>query len=150
MNYIEYFKLKSKNLFKDYKIRTFNEEEGYYEYNPRFFNDIEQILDNFRIADEDKFTLMKAQHIIARLAGFYKWEELIKATEPILKIGIYLLNYRQEYSDWLGVNTDIVESMIVTDWKEYEQQYLDGCDDDTKLEIFEQVFIKDGFSKINI
>ena len=78
MTNIEFFKQQAKNLLKDYKTRYFNKDEGYYEYNPRFFSDFEDIAFDFNIEDNNEFTLMKAQHIIARLSNFYKWTDLIK------------------------------------------------------------------------
>ena len=87
MTNIEFFKQQAKNLLKDYNTRVFNENEEVYEYSPRFFNDIDDIIFNFEIDEEKPFTLMNAQHVIARLAGFYKWTELIKASEPALELG---------------------------------------------------------------
>ena len=88
---VEFFKQQAKNLLKDYNTRVYNEDEGYYVYSPRFFNDIDEIVMNFDIDEDGSFTLMNAQHVVARLAGFYKWNDLIKATDPILEIGKLLL-----------------------------------------------------------
>ena len=41
---IEFFKQQSKNFMKDYKTRAFNEAEGFYEYSPRYFQDIDELL----------------------------------------------------------------------------------------------------------
>ncbi len=141
MSNVEFFKQQSKNLLKDYSSRVFNEEEGYYEYNPRYFRDIDFIIDAFNISEDDSFTLMNAQHIVARLSGFYKWNELIKASEPILEIGKLLLTNREAYQEKQGIFTNMVKSLIVEDWKSYESQYLEGFDDDAKLEIFKKVFL---------
>lgn len=147
MKNIDFFKQQAKNLFKDYKTRVYNENEGFYEYSPRFFNDIEEILANFEIGDEDSFTLMNAQHIIARLSGFYKWSELINASEPALELGKLLLINRQAYQEKQGFFTNMVESMIVTDWKSYEKEYLKDFDDESKLEVFKKVFLEDNPTK---
>ncbi len=137
---VEFFKQQSKNLFKDYNSRVFNEEEGFYEYDPRYFPDIEFIIDTFDIDEDNSFTLMNAQHIVARLSGFYKWNELIKASEPILEIGRLLLTNREAYQQKQGFFTNMVESLIVDDWKSYESQNLEGFDDDTKLEVLKKSF----------
>ncbi len=67
MTYIEYFKLQAKNLFKDYKTKApyfDNAIDDYlYEYNPKFF-DIEEIIMAYDL-DQENFSLMSAQHIIA-------------------------------------------------------------------------------------
>lgn len=149
MTNIEFYKQQAKNFFKDYNTRVYNENEGFYEYSPRFFNDIDEILDNFNIGEEDSFTLMNAQHIIARLSGFYKWNELINASEAALELGKLLLSNRQDYQEKQGYFTNLVESMIVADWKLYEQENLKDFDDESKLEIFKKVFLEDNSTKSN-
>lgn len=146
---IDFFKQQAKNLLKDYNTRVYDEDEGLYEYSPRFFNDIDDIIMNFDIDEEGSFTLMNAQHVIARLAGFHKWTELIKASEPALELGKLLLKNRQIYQEKQGYFTDLVESMIVADWKEYEQQYLKDLDDEAKLEVFKKVFLDEEPAKNN-
>ena len=42
MDKIAYFKLQAKNLFRDFKTQTFD-EEGLTRYSPRFFKDIDDI-----------------------------------------------------------------------------------------------------------
>ena len=138
---VEFFKKQAKNLLKDYNTRVFNEEEEFYEYSPRFFRDIEFLLDPFDIDEDDSFTLMNAQHIIARLSGFYKWTELIKASEHALELGMLLLTNREAYQEKTGLFTNMVESLIVDDWKSYEEMYLQDCDDERKLEVFKEVFL---------
>ena len=144
---IEFFKQQSKNLLKDYNSRIFNEKEGFYEYNPRYFHDIEFLIDVFNIDENNSFTLMNAQHIVSRLSGFYKWNELIKASEPKLEIGRLLLTNREIYPQRKNFFTNMVESLIVEDWKSYETQYLAGCNDNAKLEEFKKVFLGQGVSQ---
>ncbi len=144
MTNVEFFKQQSKNFLKDYKTKTYNSEEDFYEYNPRYFHDIETIIDAFNIDEDGSFTLMNAQHVVARLSGFYKWTELINASEPILEIGKLLLTNRESYQQKRGFFTNMVESLIVEDWKSYENQYLQGFDDEEKLEIFKKVILEEG------
>lgn len=72
MKTIEYFKLQSKNLHKDFKTQKpyYDSSLGgnFFEYAPKFF-DVDALVTDLEI-DENHFTLMNAQHIIARLAGF--------------------------------------------------------------------------------
>lgn len=86
MEHIDYFKLQSKNLLKDYKTRSFDEKESCYIYTPKHW-DIPLILSDFGYPDEKdnfSFTLMNAQHVISKLAGFSKWADLINANESEL------------------------------------------------------------------
>ncbi|MCL1916296.1 MAG: hypothetical protein FWG17_06310 [Desulfovibrionaceae bacterium] len=110
MTPIAYFKLQAKNLFRDYKTKFIKDEkvlEGrafsnhdLYGYKPKYFN-IELIRTKFDM-DEDNFSLMKAQHIIARMVGFNKWADMIKASGPELELA-KLLFENQDYisfDDW--------------------------------------------------
>lgn len=143
MTNIEFFKLQAKNLFSDYKSRIYNDRDGIYEYFPRFFSDIDDIIFNFEIDEEAPFTLMNAQHIIARLAGFYKWNELIKASEPRLELGKLLLTNRIDYLEKVPIITND-ESMIVEDWKFFlAENRLEESDDETKLNIFKNYFLQE-------
>lgn len=83
MTNIEYFKLQAKNLLKDYKTRHLSEQGDIYEYEPKFF-DIVGIFLEYGIMDDDpkfEFSLGNAQHLIAQLVGFNKWDDLIKAPD---------------------------------------------------------------------
>lgn len=78
MEHIEYFKLQAKNLLKDYKTRFFNEESNLYDYKPKYF-DIGKLFIDFGFPDNKEdfsFTLMNAQHIIAKISGFESWSDL--------------------------------------------------------------------------
>lgn len=144
---IEFFKQQAKNLLKDYNTKVYNEDEGFYEYRPRFFHDIDEIVMNFEIDEEGAFTLMNAQHVIARLSGFYKWTELIKASSANLELGKLLLENRIAYRERLGIFTNMVESILVSDWKNYEQAYLVDADDETKLDVFKKIFLSEASKK---
>ncbi|MDR1694913.1 MAG: hypothetical protein LBR70_06985 [Lactobacillaceae bacterium] len=94
MKNIDYFKLQAKNLHKDYATQFFDKDEGIYDYDPKYF-DINQIVLDFEIDEKEKLTLMKAQHIIAQMVGFDKWADLVKA--PDHKLGearTYLENHQ--------------------------------------------------------
>lgn len=91
---IDYFKLQAKNLYRDFKTKE-KDDEGYYQYTPRFFKDIDGIIVDYDI-DEEDFSLMKAQHIIARMAGLSKWADLLWADEDELKVGQLLIENRDK------------------------------------------------------
>ena len=82
MNNISYFKLQAKNLYRDYKLEFMKEDEEY-NFSPRFF-DINRLISDLNM-DIDDFSLMKAQHLIAKLVGFKSWDELIKASDSVLE-----------------------------------------------------------------
>ena len=100
MNHTEYFKLQAKNLLKDYKTRVFCPKDGIYEYNPKFF-DITGIFHNLDLNDDKsdfKFTLMNAQHVIAKLAGFPKWDDLLNANPSELELAHLLYDNAHKIS----------------------------------------------------
>lgn len=115
MTHIEYFKMQAKNLFKDWKTRTtYTDIDGStcYQYNGKYF-DVSSIFFDFEdIYDENDLTLMKAQHIIACMAGFSKWAELLKASDAKLELERLLLDNRAKISreDWemyiIGIERD--------------------------------------------
>jgi len=133
MKPIEYFKLQAKNLFRDYKTKYVSQvyEDGgkLYDYKPHYF-DLNGIVVDYDI-DEENFTLMKAQHIIAYLVGFRKWIDLIKASEVELELAKLLFDNQHKISidDW-----DIY--MEIT---ERDNQTTFNAED--RLEIFKQVFV---------
>lgn len=132
MKPIEYLKLQAKNLHKDFKTQKPYPDAEYgdhfYDYEPRYF-DMNAILIGFDI-DQDNFTLMNAQHIIARLVGFGKWTELSKASDEA-----------QELSKLLFDN---MHKICIEEWEDYlartEHENKLKFDDATKLEIFKMMF----------
>lgn len=91
---IDYFKQQAKLLLKDYKTRYYTEEDDIYFYKPKYYNIIEMFL-SYDIMDDDKnfkFSLMNAQHFIAKLSGFQNWSELLKASPTMLEIAKIRLN----------------------------------------------------------
>lgn len=134
MTPIEYLKLQAKNLHKDFKTQTssFNPKLGHkvYDYELKYFK-FDMLVTDFLI-NEDRFKLGNAQHIIAKLCGFTKWIELLKASSARIELAILLFD-----------NMDRVE---VRDWEEYisrvETENKVTIDDDFRLQIFKEVFMK--------
>ena len=129
MMHVDFFKLQAKNLIRDLKTKS-RDENGIYQYEPKFFSDIDSIVVEFDI-DEDAFTLMKAQHIIAYLAGFKCWSDLIHANEYRLELGKLLLEHRND-----GLDGPLLEK-----WKMYAKS-IDSLDDESKLNVFKQIFLE--------
>lgn len=132
MKTIEYFKLQAKNLYKDFKTQKpyFDPALGdnLYEYEPKFF-DVDALITDFDI-DEENFTLMNAQHIIAKLVGFEKWTVMLKASPLALELSKLLFDnmHKIRNEEWeyyiLGVEN---ENDII-------------LDDEDKLDIFKKIF----------
>lgn len=133
MEHVEYFKLQSKNLLRDYKTRIFNKAEEFSDYQPKYF-DIGRILFDFNLPDykkDFKFTLMNAQHIIAQLAGFTKWNDLQNAKSDELELAHLLF--------------DNAHKISAEEWSAYlaNAESMNNCrfNSKEKLEIFKQVFL---------
>jgi hypothetical protein len=132
MQTIEYFKLQAKNLYKDFKTQKLYFDPTYgrdlYEYAPKFF-DVEALLNDFDI-DEDNFTLMNAQHTIAKVIGFKKWTDMLKASPGALQLAKLLF--------------DNLHKITNEEWEYYvlnvENENDIILDDEYKLEIFKTVF----------
>lgn len=136
MTPIDYFKLQAKNIFRDYKTKTpyIDKVDGftYYNYTPKFF-DVDRILLEFGY-DEESFTLMKAQHIIALMVGFRKWADLLKATELELEMAKLLFDHQDKIS--------------FEDWQHFMAHTIElnnkNFDLENWIEIFKEVFVERG------
>lgn len=134
MTPIEYLKLQAKNFLKDFKTQTSSFDpklrRNVYEYDPRFFK-IDLLINDFDI-NEEKFQLGNAQHLIAKLCGLDKWQDLSKAS--LAKIELSVLLY---------TNMDRLE---VRDWDQYvldiETANNVKPDDEFKLQIFKEGFLE--------
>jgi len=98
MTTIEFFKLQAKYLHKDYLTKTPDEAHGYL-YSPKYFN-IDDVIFDFEIDEEENFSLMNAQHVIARMIGFEKWTALLKASEEEMELAKLLFENRIRLDDW--------------------------------------------------
>jgi len=134
MTTINYFKLQAKNLHKDFKTQKSYFDPNYdynlYEYAPTFF-DVDALTLDFDI-DEDNFTLMKAQHCIAKLAGFTKWTEMTKASPSALELSKLLFDNMHKVS--------VIEWEIYISIQEDENGFI--FENELKLDIFKDVFAK--------
>jgi hypothetical protein len=132
MKTVEYFKLQAKNLHKDFKTQNsyFDPTYGHdvYEYAPKFF-DVDSLALDFDI-DEDNFTLMNAQHYIARLAGFRKWTDMLKASPSAIELSKLLFDNMHKVS--------VIEWDIYISSEERDKGFQ--FDDEFKLDIFKAVF----------
>ncbi|GAA4203216.1 hypothetical protein GCM10022289_19130 [Pedobacter jeongneungensis] len=132
MTTIEYFKSQAKNLHKDFKTQKpyFDPELecDTYNYSPRFF-DVEALLNDFDI-NEESFSRMNALHIITRLGGFKKWDELIHASTAELELARLLF--------------DNMHKLCIEEWEYYlldiENEHDIEFTDEGRLEVFNLVY----------
>lgn len=127
MTYIEYFKLQAKNLLKDFKSKE----------QKHFSDDAEYIVLCEYGYDEDDFSLMKAQHIIALMCGVEKWADLLSASETSLEVANLLFDNR--------------DTVNIEDWKMYvlgvERDNDIVLNSESKLEILRQVWLNKDYLK---
>jgi hypothetical protein len=135
MNTIDYFKLQAKNLHKDFKTKSTVLDKTttafLYDYTPKYF-DIEMIISEFGI-DEENFSLMNAQHVIAKIANFDKWAELLKASTAELELAKLLYDHQNKI-DLIGWNIYIADAQSMNETK---------LDTEIQVEIFKQVVIEE-------
>ncbi|NNV57401.1 hypothetical protein [Limnovirga soli] len=133
MNTIDYFKLQAKNLHRDFKTKTpvFDAviKDYLYAYKSKYF-DIEMIVSDFNI-DEENFSLMNAQHIIAKIANFDSWAALLKASS--LELAKLLYDY-QDRIDLIGWQFYIADAQAMNETK---------LDAEIQIDIFKQVVVEE-------
>lgn len=134
MNTIDYFKLQAKNLHKDFKTKTlvFDKtiNDFLYEYTPKYFA-IDAIVLDFEL-NEENFSLMNAQHLIAHIVGFDKWATLLKASASELELSKLLFD-NQDKIDLISWNDYIAYSESLSQTK---------FDSDLRLVIFKEVVLE--------
>ena len=135
MNTIDYFKLQAKNLHRDFKTKTPVLDKTItaflFEYTPEYF-DIEMIISDFGI-DEENFSLMNAQHIIAKIVNFGKWAELLKASTAELQLAKLLYDHQNKI-DLVGWRFYIANVQSMNDIE---------LDAEIQVDIFKQVVIEE-------
>ena len=135
MNTIDYFKLQAKNLLRDFKTKTPVPDKTtsafLFEYKPRYF-DIEMIISDFGI-DEENFSLMNAQHVIAKIANFDNWSVLIEVSKEELELAKLLYDHQNKI-DLVGWK------FYIADAQSMNQTELDA---EIQVEIFKQVVVEE-------
>lgn len=121
MSNLEFFKKEAKNLLKDWKTQTKTvESDGSvaYSYSPKFY-DVKDLFLSYEFSDKDEqdIKLSRAQHLIAKIAGFKKWNELIQASPERLELAELLV--RQAKKDF----NDDYNGRVPFDW-DMDQGYV--------------------------
>lgn len=122
MSNLEFFKKEAKNLLKDWKTQSKTvESDGAvsYSYSPKFY-DVKDLFLYYEFGDKDEqdIKLSRAQHLIAKIAGFKKWNELIQASQERLELAELLV--RQAKNDF----NDDYNGRVPFDW-DMDQGYVD-------------------------
>ena len=134
MSPVDYFKQQAKNLFKDYKTQTpyIDPIDGftYFTYSPTYF-DIDRIFVEYD-GDEEKFSLMKAQHLFALMLGFNKWGDLIAAPSPELELAklVWDNQHKIYWEDWISYIG------------KFEDDNALSLAPEERMDIFRQVFVE--------
>ena len=135
MKPIDYFKLQAKNLHKDFKTKSSVLDKTttafLYEYKPKYF-DIKMIIADFGI-DEDNFSLMNAQHVIAKIANFDKWAGLLKVSSAELELAMLLFEH-QNRVDLIGWQLYIANAQSMNETE---------LDAEIQVDIFKQMVIEE-------
>lgn len=122
MSNLEFFKREAKNLLKDWETQTKTVESNgpvYYSYSPKFY-DVKDLFLSYGFSDKDEqdIKLSRAQHLIAKIADFKKWDELIHASPERLELAELLV--RQAKNDF----NDDYNGQVPFDW-DMDQGYVD-------------------------
>ena len=107
MSDLEFFKKQAKLFFKDWQTQVKKVgDDGFisFEYHPKFY-DVDDLFFYYEFSDEDEqdIKLARAQHLIAQMVGFKKWNDLIAASEKELELAKILLKRFKNASaiqDW--------------------------------------------------
>ena len=107
MSNLEFFKNEAKKFLKDWQTQTKTvESDGYisYHYDWKFY-DVGDLFFYYELDDKDEqdIKLARAQHYIAKMVGFKKWDDLIHASEIELELAELLLRRfknARDVQDW--------------------------------------------------
>lgn len=135
MNTIDYFKLQAKNLHRDFKTKTPVLDKKatafHNEYAPKYFN-IEMVIGNYGV-DEENLSLMNAQHVIAKIAYFDNWADLLKASPAELELAKLLFDH-QNRIDLIGWQFYINDAQAMNEIE---------LDTEIQVDIFKQMVVEE-------
>lgn len=103
MSNLDFFHNQAKNFLKDWKTQKQTvESDGFisYHYDWKFY-DVGDLFFYYEFDDKDEqdIKLARAQHIIAKMVGFKKWDDLIHASDKELELAEFILRKVQNSSD---------------------------------------------------
>lgn len=110
MSNINFFKQESKNLLKDWKTQSITiRDDGTisYHYKNKFYN-VDEFFTalNWNDKDRSEIILVRAQHLIAKITGFRRWNDLIHASESELENGEKILRSKKSKLHEINLESD--------------------------------------------
>lgn len=132
MSHVDFFRKQSKNFLKDWKTQTKTvEDDGLiiYHYKWKFF-DLDDLLPYFELnnKEEQDIKLARAQHYIAKMVGYKKWNDLIQASEKEQELAELLLRHFKSSSDiedWsIALDTSGIKKHDVEAVLDYAKQFF--------------------------
>lgn len=133
MSHEDFFRNEAKKFLKDWRTQTqTTRSDGKisYHYDWKFY-DVDDLFTFFELDDKDRqeMQLARAQHYIAKIAGYKNWNELIQVPEPEFELAELLVGRfknSQAIIDWIetveytGVGQYGVEAVL-----DYAKQYFE-------------------------
>lgn len=133
MSHEDFFRNEAKKFLKDWRTQTQTTESNgtiSYHYDWKFY-DVGDLFNFFKLDDKDRQEkqLARAQHYIAKIAGYKNWNELIQVSEPEFEFAELLVRRfknSQAIIDWIetveytGVGQYGVEAVL-----DYAKQYFE-------------------------
>ncbi|MCM1320533.1 MAG: hypothetical protein NC041_03200 [Bacteroides sp.] len=103
MSHLDFFRKQAKNFLKDWQTQTKtvgSDGSISYSYDWKFY-DVGDLFFYYEFddADEQDIMLARAQHVIAKMAGFKKWDDLIHATDTEQTLAELLLRRFKDAGD---------------------------------------------------
>lgn len=128
MKTIDYYKQQAKLLLKDYNLskeHNFNQSEVVYD-EPQEHFDINNVFSKANKQKGEDIKLMNAQHILAKIADFKDWNDVLHSSEPQREIGAFKLNAYK-----IGMDPHMIEAanMLVD-----QELFVDFVDDEGNVD----------------
>lgn len=104
---VEYFRQQAKFFLKDYKLmreNNFDASKIVFD-EPQEHFDVTNVLAKANKSQNDKLTLMNAQHILAKICDFKNWDDFLHSSKAKQEIGALKLNCYK-----IGMDPDMITS----------------------------------------
>lgn len=128
MTTIDYYKQQAKLLLKDYnffKENNFQQNEAIFD-KPQEHFDIHNVFSKANKRINEDITLMNAQHILAKIADFKDWNDVLHSSDPQREIGAFKINAYK-----IGMDPHMIEAanMLVE-----QELFVDFVDDEGNVD----------------
>ena len=141
MKTIDYYKQQAKLLLKDYNLskeHNFNQSEVVYD-EPQEHFDINNVFSKAHKQKGEDIKLMNAQHILAKIADFKDWNDVLHSSEVQREIGTLKLNCYK-----IGMDPEIINTAEMLVSHELFAEFVDdegevNYTDEEELEMWNYV-----------